>query len=420
MKKRHAYTIATLLCLGCFGAGSIAADTEIQFWYAYTNRIQENNVNLTKKFNQTVGKEKGIHVTATYQGGYGELNQKLQAASIAGSAPEVAVVEIGSMGAFARNGVIAKLGDYARQDNVDLSDFQKGLMGNSYVDGDLYGLPYLRSTPILYMNLEVLKKAGLDPAGPKTWDELASYAKAIKDKTGFPGLEFASDIWLYEAFLLEAGTSVLSDDELSCNVNTQAARDAVRYWKALKESGIIKIVSGADVPKSIVDVVGQRCGMWFQSTGGLTSFMDVAKAHGFTIATAFMPKQQRYATPTGGCNLVIAGKKGDKKKADAAWEFIKWMTSTDQAVYSSGYTGYLPSRVSAGESASIKALYASRPQFKVAVDQLAYATKRPVNPAYAEASEIITSALDAVWINGQDIDTLFVDVEKKVNAILRE
>jgi sn-glycerol 3-phosphate transport system substrate-binding protein len=418
--KTRAPKIATLLCLSIVCTASLTAQTEIQFWYAYTDRVQENNLNLTAKFNDTVGKEKGIHVTATYQGGYGELNQKLQAASIAGNAPEVSVIEIGSVGGFARSGVLAPMDEYAQKGKANLSDFQKGLMGDSYVDGKLYSLPYLCSTPILYMNVEVLKKAGLDLAGPKTWDEVAFYAKAIKDKTGLAGIEFASDIWLYESFLLAAGTSVLSDDELSCNVNSQAARDAVRFWKGLKDSGSAKIVASAEISKGIADIVGQKCGMWFQSTGALTTFMDTAKARGFSIATAYMPKLLRYSTPTGGCNLGIAGNKNDKKKRDAAWEFAQWMTATDQAAYASAYTGYLPSRVSAVESAQMKALYAAKPQFKVAVDQLAYATKRPINPAYTEASSVITGALDAAWVNGQDIDTLFPDVEKKVNAILKE
>ena len=418
--KPRSPKLAALLCILALGAAAAGAQTEIQFWYAYTDRVQENNLYLTKRFNETVGKEKGIRVTATYQGGYADLNQKLQAAAIAGNAPEVSVIEIGSVGGFARSGVLAPLDEYVRKGKADLPDFQKGLMGDAYVDGKLYSLPYLCSTPILYMNAEILKKAGLDLAGPKTWDEVAAYAKAIKDKTGIVGLEFSSDIWLYESFLLAAGSSVLSDDELSCNINGQAARDAVRFWKGLKDTGNVKIVASAEISKGIADIVSQKCGMWFQSTGALTTFMDTGKARGFSIATAFMPKLKRYSTPIGGCNLGITGGKGDRKRLDAAWEFVQWMTAAEQAAYASAYTGYLPSRVSAVESPAMKALYAAKPQFKVAVDQLAYAAKRPINPAYAEAASVITSALDAAWVNGQDIDGLFSDAEKKVNAILKE
>jgi maltose-binding protein MalE len=53
--------------------------------------------------------------------------------------------------------------------------------------------------------------------------------------------------------------------------------------------------------------------------------------------------------PTGGANLVMVADHPQEEK-ETAWEFIKWMTETEQTIYSSSYTGYLPSRYSAIES----------------------------------------------------------------------
>ena len=50
--------------------------TELTYWYCWTDKIQENNLELTELFNETVGKEKGIHVTAEYQGTYDECHHK--------------------------------------------------------------------------------------------------------------------------------------------------------------------------------------------------------------------------------------------------------------------------------------------------------------------------------------------------------
>ena len=71
-----------------------------------------NNIELTELFNETVGKEKGIHVTAEYQGTYDELHQKLQAAYVANQTPEITVMEIGSIRTFAENGVLEPLDSY--------------------------------------------------------------------------------------------------------------------------------------------------------------------------------------------------------------------------------------------------------------------------------------------------------------------
>jgi sn-glycerol 3-phosphate transport system substrate-binding protein len=393
--------------------------TELLYWYAYSGVVQETNEYLTQTFNETVGKEKGIHVTAEYQGAYNDLNQKLQAAFIGGTSPDVFVMEIGTTGMFARNGMITELDSRIERDNFDLSDFQDGLLGNCRVDDSVYGLPYMPSTAILFMNTTILEDAGLDTDGPETWDELAMYCKTIKEKTGLYGLTLVSNLWFFEAFMLEAGTSVLSDDELSTNINSEAAFNVAKFWKDLKDAGYIRILSSADGSKMTADIMNQKSAMWFYSTAGITTFMGLAKANDFTMNTCFMPKLTHYGTSTGGSNLVISNKSSVQEK-DAAWEFITWMTATGQTVYASSKTGYMPSRKSAIDAPEMRQLYAAMPQFKVAIDQMPYARKRPMNPGYTEGGSIITSALDAVWITGQDIYSVFSDAQQRIDRLLSE
>jgi sn-glycerol 3-phosphate transport system substrate-binding protein len=392
---------------------------ELQYWYAYSGVVQETNEYLTRVFNETVGMEKKINVTPAYQGAYNDLNQKLQAAFIGGDSPDVFVMEIGSTGMFAQNGVIMSLDSQIKRDKFDLSDFQDGLLGNCRYDDKVYGLPFMPSTAILFMNTSILSKAGLDSDGPKTWNELALYCKTIKEKTGLYGLTLVSNLWFFEAFMLEAGTSVLSQDERSANINSKAALEVIKFWKDLSDAGYIRILSSAEGSKMSADIMNQKSAMWFYSTAGITTFMGLAKANGFTMNTCFMPSLKNYGTSTGGSNLVISEKSSDQKKG-AAWEFVKWMTATEQTVYASSKTGYMPSRKSAIEAPEMVQLYQAMPQFKVAIDQMKYARKRPMNPGYTEAGNIITSALDAVWIGGQDINTVFSQGQIRVDKLLNE
>jgi sn-glycerol 3-phosphate transport system substrate-binding protein len=397
----------------------IGEPTELLYWYAYSGVVQETNEYLTKTFNETVGKEKGIHVTAEYQGAYNDLNQKLQAAFIGGESPDIFVMEIGSTGMFAQNGVITELDSQIKRDNFDLSDFQDGLLGNCRYNDIIYGLPYMPSTAILFMNTTILKDAGLDTNGPDTWEELAQYCKTIKEETGLFGLTLVSNLWFYEAFMLEAGTSVLSDDERSTNINSGAALNVIKFWKDLKDAGYVRILSSADGSKMTADIMNQKSAMWFYSTAGITTFMNMAKSSGFSLNTSFMPKLTSYGTSTGGSNLVISNKSSRQEK-EAAWEFVKWMTATEQTVYASSKTGYMPSRKSAIDAPQMAQLYAAMPQFKVAIDQMAYAKNRPMNPGYTEAGSIITSALDAVWITGQDMHSVFSEAKQRVDKLLNE
>lgn len=72
MKKAIALLLAasmTLSLAACGGGGggsstpdSSSGDSEVvelTYWYSWTDKIQENNINLVNQFNETVGKEKG-------------------------------------------------------------------------------------------------------------------------------------------------------------------------------------------------------------------------------------------------------------------------------------------------------------------------------------------------------------------------
>lgn len=307
----------------------------------------------------------------------------------------------------------------AKRDNVNIDDYQKGLMGNSWIDKKLYGLPYLRSTPILYLNTTILEKAGLDPAGPKTWDEFKTYCRTIKTKTGLYGATMYSYIWTFEGFMIQSGTTVLSADEKTCLIDGQAARDFAKFIQRLNNEGLVRIYTGADASKMTSDIMGQNTAMWFNSTANMTTNLAIAAENKFELNTCFMPKKVQYGTPTGGCNVAITSK-GDPRKEEGAWQFIKWLTDTNQTAYASSYTGYMPSRHTAISSALIQDLYKVKPQFKVAVDQLAYASSRPMNPAYKEVSQLLVEAMDAVWVNNQDIDTVFPETVRQANIILKE
>lgn len=393
--------------------------TEITYWYSWTGATQENNMELTELFNETVGKEKGIHVTAEYQGTYDELHQKLQAAYVANETPEVTVMEIGSIRTFAENGVLEPLDNYVAEAGVDMNDFYDGLMENCYVDEVCYGLPYLRSTPIMYCNNTLLNEAGWDYKDIKTWDDLKAAATAVHEKTGKYGISQYSYIWTLEAFMIEHGTTILNEDETATNLNSEEGKEIINFYKDMIDQGIVHAHNSAESDKVTSDVQNESTAIWFGSTGSLKDNVAIADELGFELGTAFIPKDVTYGTPTGGCCLIMTSNVTDEEKA-AAWEFLEFMTETEQAIKSSIKTGYLPSRKSAGESETMQEYFKEMPLAKVALDQLEYATGRPTNPGYVEAVDAIESALDAIYINGADVDQTLADLEVKVNKLLNQ
>ncbi|WP_227522024.1 ABC transporter substrate-binding protein [Bacillus solitudinis] len=388
---------------------------EITYWYAWGDKIGENNENLVKMFNESQDK---IHVTAEYQGSYDDLHAKTQAAFAAGNAPEVTQNEIASVAIFANSGMTEELTPFVEKDDINIDDFIPGLMGNSYVNDQLYALPYLRSTPILYLNTTILEEAGLDPAGPKSWEEFEEYARALTIKDERVGMTLPINIWFYEAFVAQSGGQMLAEDGNSVAFNNEAGVAPVEFWKKMADEGIIKIPTGDEAGATAKqDFANGRSGMAFSSTADLSYWLTMSEEQGFELNTTFMPANKTFGVPTGGCNLVMTAGL-DEATQEAAWEFIKWMTATEQTVYASEYTGYLPSRTTAVNSDEMQNLYQEFPQYEVAVEQLEYARPRPMKDEYPEISKVLTDEITRSIITGVNPQEALDLAADKANKLL--
>lgn len=388
---------------------------EIEFWHALSGHNGDVTEELVKKFNET---HPNIKVKSSFQGSYFENHSKILAAVAAGNQPDAAMIEIASVDAFADARVIEDLGPYA---NGTESKYIQGLLGNSYKEGKLIAIPFNRSIPLLYLNTDMLEANNLDPAGPKTWDELESFAAAMTKKDGDKsifGFETPIDIWFYEALVLQSGGNVLTEDGKQLNLDNEAGKAPLEFWNKMLKAGIMKSPPGEkynawDVATQ--DFMNGNVGMIFTSSGDMKKLLEGSP---FNVGAAFLPKNEEYAVPTGGTNLAILAKSSEEKKK-AAWEFISWMTDTEQTVYLSKNTGYLPVTNDALTSADMEAVYAETPIFKVAADQLQYAKPRPAVPGYKELQEIIMTEIQKVTLGMATADEAIKTATTKAERLLK-
>ncbi len=389
---------------------------ELEFWYSWQDKVAENNQELTEKFNETVGKENNIRITAEYQGSYDELHTKLKSAFIANEQPAISVMEIASIKSFADAGMIEPLENYISDEKE--SNFLPGLMDNSYVEGKLYGVPYLRSTPIFYYNKTLFDQAGITSA-PTNWEELASTSKQL-ESIGVKGFGFLNDIWHFEAYTQGNGGNIVNADETEAIFNQVPAVEAVEFLKEGIEKYNFKYYSGNNASDTrTTEIMNQKIGMWVDSTGSLNNTLDIAGQNGYEIGTAFIPCGKEYSVPTGGCNIVMTSKLTDEEK-EAAALFINFMTEEEQVVYSHKKTGYLPTTISSTTHPEIEALYESTPQFKVAVDQLQYGHGRPMNKAYGEAYNVYINALDQIFTTDVKVQDTLDKAAMEATKLLQE
>jgi multiple sugar transport system substrate-binding protein len=116
-----------------------------------------------------------------------DLTSKVLLASQQGNAPDVLIVDNPVVSTLAQAGVLVPNADT----KLDASAMQPNLLGAGQIGGKTYGVPIGANTLALYYNKDVLKKAGVDPAGVTDWASLtAALAKA--KAAGKKGITFSA------------------------------------------------------------------------------------------------------------------------------------------------------------------------------------------------------------------------------------
>jgi sn-glycerol 3-phosphate transport system substrate-binding protein len=161
-----------------------------------------------------------IKVEPVWGGNYAENMQKTVAALQAGSPPDLAVHLAVDLVTLRDMDAVVPLDEFVQREGGDkyLADFFPAFLSDLRSEGKIWAIPFQRSTPILYYNKDLFKKAGLDPnKSPTTWEELQATAQkaTLRNAQGQVtswGLTIPDDIWLVMCFIYQNGGRVSSAD----------------------------------------------------------------------------------------------------------------------------------------------------------------------------------------------------------------
>ncbi|MEV6184494.1 extracellular solute-binding protein, partial [Streptomyces sp. NPDC052015] len=139
----------------------------------------DSSANSSQKYWDTLVKEyeakhPGIKVEVSVYS-WNDVDRKVKEMVAAGKAPDMAQI-----GAYADYAAAGKL--YTADDVLSIpvqADFVSELSTAGQLNRVQYGMPFAASTRLLFYNKKLFAQAGITGA-PKTWDELAADAKALK------------------------------------------------------------------------------------------------------------------------------------------------------------------------------------------------------------------------------------------------
>ena len=388
---------------------------KVVFWYSLSGKIAEAIRGLVEEFNRT---HSDIEVEGIYQGSYDDSMNKLRTMILTNAPMKtrphiVQIYDIGTKFMIDTKATVP-VQKYIDRDNVNVDAFEPGILAYYTINDQLYSMPFNISTPLLYINKDMFRKAGLDPdKPPRTFDEFAECARklTIVDKSGKVvqyGASIAIYGWFFEQFCATSNVLYANNGNGRDSIATASAfavpdgAAILDWWYSMvKEGTSLNLGKGtANTQKAFI--AGQVA-MTLDSTAVLNTILT-GVAGQFDVGTGYLPrpKNAKGGVIPGGGTLWLMGGHPSEEEA-AAWEFIKWAAEPKQQAFWHMNTGYFPVTKLAYDLPELKEHHKKYPQFATAVQQLRdtprnRATQGALLGVFSQARQTIEDSIEQVLL----------------------
>lgn len=354
--------------------------------------------------------------------GYTDLYAKLTADFVGNTGNyDLMTVDIVWSGEYAANGYTLPLDDLMERDKDELAldDILPVAWTLGEWEGKHWAYPLAGYANVLNYRKDVLEAAGLEP--PKTQEELLDYARQLTDPSkdfygiallGAKGSAVAQD---YMAWVQQHGGSILDADgkpalntpenveilEFFGSLFEYAPPGATDYWWDQREtafrSGNVAMMEGWSIA---------RAGYENPEISSIVGKADVTLA---PVAEGMEPKYG-----FGGWGIGI---NADSENAEAAWQFIKWLSSPEIQKEWIRHDG-APIRRSTLEDPELNAEY---PWFPLLLEsfQNGDGDYRPRIPQYSIIQDALGTAVNGFLVGEMSAQEALDQAQAQVEATMQ-
>lgn len=414
-------TAAAVLSMGTAWAQT---PVEVPFYYpvAVGGPITKAIDSYAADFNQAHPQYKIVPI---YAGTYQETIVKALTAHKSGKAPATSVLLSTDMFTLIDEDAIVPIDNFVKTDadKAWLKGFYPAFMANSQTGGKTWGVPFQRSTVVMYYNKDAFKEAGLNPEqAPQNWAELKEAAKKLtkKDANGnitqygiqIPSTGFA--YWMLQTFTTPNDVLLANEAGTKVTLDHPKAIEALDFWVNLAKDGVHPqgVVEWGTTPK---DFMEKKAAIIVTTTGNLTNIKANAK---FDFGVGQIAGHIRKGSPTGGGNFYIF-KNTSPAQQEAAFKFAQWITQPERAAQWSMETGYVGVSPAAYETKTLKQYGESFPQALVARDQLPVSVAEFSTHENQRVTKALNDAVQAALNGTKTSAQALKDAQKEADRILR-
>lgn len=381
-----------------------AGEVTFDVWHSMEGSNGEAFEAMVKNFNETKGKELGLHANSVFQGSdtASKLKTLIQTSDVE-NMPDVCLVYGASLPVVASSANKVAIDDMYGQGSAAIKkeDINPSAVQTFTYQGKQLCMPFNSSTLLLYYNADAFKEAGLDPENPPaTMDEITEACQKLtvteNGKVTRYGMNVVLDRYVMVNLIGNQGDGTYFGDnesgraglitKLTCG---QELRNVYDAWEKLVATGGLKY----NYDNQNEEFATGKNAMTLMSSARIGSVTKLTKDSGIDWRLTYLPDinaSDKGGACIGGASLAMFDK-GDDAKKMAAWEFIQYAASADTQAAWAMATGYLPINLGTKDIAEYKAYVEESAAVSLALEQF-----ESSNPMVQEPVMMMQGSIDEI------------------------
>lgn len=396
---------------GVSGGDYTGPTVTVDFWNGWTGGAAPTLVpKLIEQFNS---EHKNI-VVKDVPMEWKDIAAKMPLAIKAGKGPDVAVAHGDDIATYAAQGLLLKSDEIVKSLGYDAAAFPEGLLAAGNYKGSQYAIPWSVTPLGFFINKDVLKQAGLDPANVPTDKDSYMKALAALKSAGVAGEwvdgYFFSGVMEFKSLLWQFGGAPYNADTTKATFNSEAGVKALTHMTDLIKEGYSPANVAQDGNINAL-VSGKTAFHWngiWQTTNEALAKTDWTAAPVPQIGTekAVWSSSTHWTFPNN--------KNQDTNKTAAAATFVKWMNDHSQDWAS---TGELPAQNTVRNNPALLTAY---PKLKPFLDELPYAHYETAAPGITGVEAMIITAVNEAVLGKKSPKEALDDAANQADKLLAQ
>lgn len=360
----------TAMALALFASSAAVAQEKvtIEFAYPYSHLFDVTYEKILPKFNAQYPNIE-VKFRATYES-YEDGTNTILREAVANNLPDVTMQGLNRQAILVEKGIAKSLEPFiANESDFEKEGYHPAMLSLGTFNGEVYGLPFSVSLPVGYYNMDLMKRAGIETQEqlPTTWQEVAAVCGKLRESgvknPMFWGWNITGN-WFLQALMWSQGKPTMEGADFQ--IDSSEGLKALETMRTLfRECDMQNLEWKA----ALASFSAGEIGMMFWSTSALGA---VERAKGdFALKTNEFPgiDGAPKGLPAGGNAAMLVSQSDDPKVLEAAWAWLKFITSGEGAADVARTTGYMPPNKAANEII-LANFYQDNPNKETAVRQL--------------------------------------------------